>query len=180
LSQIASQWAETDRAAATAWLETLRDGEPRQSATMGVGYAVAADEPVTALNLASALPASTERDDLLNYALSQWAAKDSAAAIQWADQIPDTTLRQQMLATAAVALAATDGPGAAAIVGTRIKPGPIQDRAAVAIVQQWAQTSPQAAANWVNLYPDSPVRTAAVQALNTARRQQLASASGSL
>lgn len=164
LKQVAIAWADKDLAGASAWLSTL-PAAARQFATLDVAYEAAATDPLTALKLAGGLPASAERDDLLAFAVSQWAAADATKAAAWAQRIPNATLRQELLATVSVAMAPKNGAAAAALVGTALPTGSTQDRIAVSIVQRWAQTSPQATANWVSQFPEAPVRYAAVQNL---------------
>jgi hypothetical protein len=76
--------------------------------------------------------------------------------------IADPDLRQSLTAAIAVAAAEASPPEAAMLLAGKIQPGAIQNRAAVAIVQRWAQQSPPDAASWVAQFPDSPVRTAAM------------------
>ncbi len=51
------------------------------------------------------------------------------------------------------------------LVVNELEGGIEQDRAAVAIVQRWAQNSPGAAAAWVSQFADGPLRDAAAQNL---------------
>ncbi|MBE0540592.1 MAG: hypothetical protein IH623_04315, partial [Verrucomicrobia bacterium] len=65
----------------------------------------------------------------------------------------------------AIAAAEQDGAMAAALVANALGAGEAQDRAAVSIVQRWAQFSPQEAAAWVAQFPDIPSREPAVHNL---------------
>jgi hypothetical protein len=80
-------------------------------------------------------------------------------------KVPDPSLRQRLVAAVAVASAEQDGAVAATLAASALDAGDEQDRAAVSIVQRWAQNSPQAAASWVSQSPDIPSRDAAVQNL---------------
>lgn len=144
---------------------TRPQGEGKQPAAIDVAYETARHDPLAALTQAIALPSTPERDNLLAFAVGQWAATDPQAAASWAMQIPDADLQQRLIAAAAVATAEQDVISAATLVGTRLRPGKEQDRAAVAIVLRWAQTSPQAAANWVCQFPDSATRNIATKDL---------------
>ena len=167
LKQAASAWAEKDLSSATSWLATLADGPDKQAAAIAVAYEAAKSNPLTSLKLASQLPATSDRDSLLVYAVSQWAGSDSKTATTWAAQVNDSKLRQHLLAAVSVAMAARDGLGAATLAGMALPPGPEQDRTAISIVQRWAQTSPQDAANWVAQFPNTAVRASATQNLIT-------------
>jgi len=165
LEQVAIAWANIDLSAAAAWVQALPEGDSKQAATFALAYEAAPTEPVTALELASTLPATRERDDLLVHAISQWAGTDSATASAWAMQVADPTLRERLVAAVAVASAEADGAGAATLAANALGAGEEQNRAAVSIVQRWAQTSPQAAAAWVAQFPDIPSRAVAVENL---------------
>ena len=153
--QVAIAWANSDLAAAAHWVNSLPDGGVKSAAVLGFGYEAARADPMTALAVAAALPASPDRDEMLIHAASQWAATDPAAAMAWASQAADSRLRQRLLAAVALASAKQDPATAAGLAATAVDPGPEQDRTAVAIVQRWAQTSPEAAAAWVAQFPDT-------------------------
>ncbi|MBE0544408.1 MAG: hypothetical protein IH623_23955, partial [Verrucomicrobia bacterium] len=78
----------------------------------------------------------------------------------------------------AIAAAEQDGAMAAALVANALGAGEAQDRAAVSIVQRWAQFSPQEAAAWVAQFPDIPSRDAAVENLLALWTAQDAEAAG--
>lgn len=160
----AAAWASTNLPAALNWIATLPEGDPKTLASMAVAYEAARTDPLTALRLARPLLASRERDDLLACAVSQWAQTDNDAATAWVAQVPDASLKQHLFAAAAIALAGKDGAAAATLAGTVLSPGAEQDRTAVSIVQVWAQTAPQSAANWVLQFPTT-LRVAAVRSL---------------
>ena len=165
VKQVAVAWAGADLTAAASWLDTLPEGEGKQIATIGLAYEAARSEPRTALDLAGALPPTRERDDLLVHAVSQWAGVDDSAAATWAMKVPDLSLRQRLVASVAIALAEQDAVAAVRLAVNGLAAGEEQDRAAVSIVQRWAQQSPQTAASWVAQFPDIPSRDAAVQNL---------------
>jgi hypothetical protein len=140
-------------------------GESKAAVGLSLAYEAARSEPVTALTVASALPSGPQRDDLLVHAISQWAAGDSVRAAAWAAQVSDAVLRERLLAAVSVSAAEEDGAAAAAYAVQVLRPGEEQDRAAVCIIQRWAQYSPSAATSWVAQWPDNPVREAASQSL---------------
>lgn len=165
LEQVATAWADSDLTSATAWLRDLPDGESKQVATMATAYEAGRTDPLMALELASNLSPTRERDELLTYAVSQWATDNFAAAAEWAGKISDASLRQEMLAAIAVAAAAGNAPAAATLVANTLAPGEAQARAAVAITQRWTQVAPADAAAWISQFPEIPLRTAAVENL---------------
>ena len=62
-----------------------------------------------ALDLASALVPSHERDKFLVHAVSQWSGADPAAAVSWAMQVTDLDLSQRLVAAVAVGSAEQEG-----------------------------------------------------------------------
>jgi hypothetical protein len=164
--QIAIAWANADLPAATAWVQALADGDSKATAALSLAYEASRSEPVTALDVAGALPSGPQRDDLLVHAISQWAVGDWARAADWAAQVPDAVLRERLLAAVSVSAAEKDGAAAAAYAVQVLAPGEEQDRAAVCIVQLWAQYSPSAAASWVQQWPENLLREAASQSLS--------------
>jgi hypothetical protein len=82
------------------------------------------------------------------------------------------------VAAVAIALADQDGAAAATLAANALGPGDEQDRATVAIVQRWAQASPQAAAAWVLQFPDIPSRASSAENLMALWTAQDAEAAG--
>jgi len=177
LQQIAASWANVDLPAALAWCSALPEGVRKEAATLSLAYEAARTDPIAALSAASTLPPTPERDSLLIHAVSQWAGTDSGAVRSWAETVPDANLRQHLLAAVAVALTDQNANAAATLAATALTPGEEQDRTVVAIIQRWAQTSPQDAASWVAQFPETPARAAATEnlvALWTAKDSQAA------
>lgn len=165
LEQVAIAWVNTNSADAVAWLLALPEGESKQVAILAAAYEAAQASPITALDLASELPAGNDRDALLEHAVSQWANQDFATASQWVELIADAELRQRLLAAAAIAASSEGASGAARLIASAIPPGETQARAAVSITQRWAQSSPSDAAAWISQFPEMPARDAAVENL---------------
>src|SRR6185369_1768428 len=115
VEQVMITWANQDLAVTIEWFQTLPEDDRQQSATLSLAYEAARAEPLVALDLVSALPPTRERDDLLVYAVSQWAATDEATSEAWATQVTDTSLRQRLVAAVSVASAERDGTTAATL-----------------------------------------------------------------
>lgn len=98
-------------------------------------------------------------------AASEWAATDPESAVAWAHQIADPTLRDSVLAGVAAAWGDADPVAAATLAAKGLPPGRQQADAVIAIVQRWAQTDPQAAAQWVAEFPESTLRATALDNL---------------
>ncbi|MGC3959637.1 MAG: hypothetical protein QM813_17325 [Verrucomicrobiota bacterium] len=121
--QVAVAWADSDLAGATEWSNHLPEGASRPAAIAAIAYEAARTEPLLALELAVQLPATPERNALLTFAVSQWAADNFSAAAKWAEKIADAGLREEMLATLAVAASSADAPAAANLVAGSLAPG---------------------------------------------------------
>jgi hypothetical protein len=165
LEQIALARADADLADAVTWLTELPTGESKHVAMLATAYEAARTDPVVALELAATLPPTRIRDELLVHAVSQWAGTDFAAAADWIGNIPEITLREELFAAAATAAATEHASDAATLIAGVITADDPQARAAVAIIQRWAQTSPTAAAAWLEQFPELPMRGAAVENL---------------
>jgi hypothetical protein len=167
VQQAAIVWANKDMPAAVQWADSLPQGELRTSVITALGYEGARTASFEAFDLVAGLEPSLERDTLIEHMIRQWSATDANQALAWVQQVPDPALRQRLLSALATTAAQQDAPAAAALAADAIYPGPDQNRAAVAIVQRWAQVDPEDAASWVEQFPESDVKTAAEAALNT-------------
>ena len=168
LEQVAIAWGDAELSAASDWVAGLPEDGAKRVAMISLGYEAARTNPLKAVAVACGIPATPERDELLAHAVSQWATSDSAAAFDWALQIPDSGLRERLLAAIAVATARNNGANAALIVATFLSPGDAQNRAAVAVAQRWSQVSAQSAAEWVGQFPHESLRADAVREINRA------------
>ncbi|MBN9691543.1 MAG: hypothetical protein J0M24_14990 [Verrucomicrobia bacterium] len=163
--ELAATWAQSQLALSAERARNLPEGEQRKAALLEVGYEAARTAPVAAVTLASQMPPSTERDQLLGFATSQWAATDASEALRWAQEVPDVQLRQRLLAEVVVAAADSNPRQAATWAVETMGPGAAQDRAVVAVVQRWAQHAPVQAAEWVAQFPDTSVGRSAIRSL---------------
>jgi hypothetical protein len=165
LEQVAVLWTNSDASSAGDWAQTIPNDSEREAAIRKIAYETARADGPSALNLASGLSATAERDELIVYAVSQWAAKDAQAASDWGSRIANERLRNHVLGSVAIALADQDGEAAARLVARAVSPGEDQDRAALSVVQRWAQSSIEASTAWVAQFPETPLREAAVENL---------------
>jgi hypothetical protein len=163
--QVAIAWANSDLAAATAFVEVMPEGGTKQSASIALAYEAARTQPLVALGLARDLQPSRERDDLLVHAVSQWAGADAVTAAEWARNVTDRLLRQHLVSAVAIASAESDPAAAATLAASAMEAGDELDRTAVSIIQRWAQHSPESAAAWVSQFPDSPSLAPAIESL---------------
>jgi hypothetical protein len=168
LQQVAIAWGNVDLSAAANWIATLPDNGAKRSAAICLGYEAVRTDPLAALEIATGIDATPQRDELMAQAVSQWAASDSDRALNWARQISDPELRERLVAAIAVAVAKEDGATAASMVATVLAPGDAQSRAAFSVAQRWVQVSPQSTAAWVRQFPDDSLWAAISKEINPA------------
>jgi len=158
-------WSQQDLPSALAWVEALPEGGAKPQALADLGYEVARTDPVSAMEIATQLPASDSANGLFLHALSQCASADPGTSRQLALALAPGPLRDQALTIVATVQAKEDGDGAARFAVENISPGPDLDRAVMGVVQLWAQNDLPDVSAWVQTFPDSPIRDQAVQSL---------------
>ena len=158
LATAANAWAGQDFAAATAWANQLPESVDQQKVLENIADEAVYEHPLDALTLAATLPASSTRDDLITRATEAWAATAPQDAAAWANQISDDTLREQLTAVVAMRWAGSDPVAAGTLAIDSMSPGPGQDQAVIAIVEQWGRTDMSGATAWVNQFPEGPLR----------------------
>ena len=179
LEQVAIVWSGQDLAGSSEWARTLKVETERDETLRMIAHEAVRTEPVTALAMAFELPAGEPRDQLVLRAASEWATTDPKSAVDWARQISDHTLRDSVLADMAVAWGNRDAIAAATLATKELPPGRLQADTFIAIVQRWAQTDPQAAAQWVAGFPESAMREAALDNLSKLWTGEVHNAPGS-
>jgi hypothetical protein len=150
IEQIIYAWSDQDPTAALEWLRSLPADEKTQERILAFGYEAARTNPTLALDTISSLSPSAQRDDLLVFALGQWATLEPLAAQAWAMNVTDPPLQQRLVATAAIAGANQAPAASASFVEKALLPGEQKFNALVTIVEEWIQSSPEHAASWVD------------------------------
>src|SRR5262249_15778739 len=139
--------------------------EEKNSGLIAIAYEAIRTSPKDALWLASELGSGLSRDALISHAVREWAVNDSDAPVAWAEQMQSSSLREQVFANVAILLSETDPARAAALALEKLPNDGGQNSTVVSIVQRWAQTEPNAAADWVVRFPQGPLRDAALENL---------------
>lgn len=158
LNGVALIWSNQDLPEATSWAMNLPEEGERNEVLRGVGYEAARTEPLAAMAIAVRLPASAEKDALLQHVALQWAAESPEEAAQWAVGIEDEELRNRVISLVATAWGVSDPVAAAKLAFSQLPPGRAQDKAVIGIAQRWAQSDPEATANWVISFPEGDLR----------------------
>lgn len=151
LFQVAQEWARQAPKAASAWAEQLPDATERANVFNHVCIAISKNDPMQALDLAK-----SDRP-LQEQILQILAARDSRAAIHWAETITDSETRQNAFARIALGHAETSPQEAARLVAEHLTSSPLQDETALAVLHKWILRDPGGAQAWVEIFPDGPL-----------------------
>ena len=171
--EIAACWSQQDLAAATEWAQGLPNGETKTAAIASLAFEAATQKQTsTAISLATTLPPSTERDNLLSYGYQQWAATDPDSAVSGLTQIEDPNLREGILAKVAINLAAEDPPAAAQMIMDNMQDGNLRDDALGCAVRFWAAATPEKAIAWLEQLPEGHLRATAIDDVIEVCRKQ--------
>ena len=100
-----------------------------------------------------------ERAELTLRSLSrEWAMKDLESALTWVSSRGPGEGRDGLFYEMALSAAARDPQRGARIVAEQISPGPIQSAAALAVLDEWAQSDLVAASEWMSQFPSGQTR----------------------
>lgn len=157
--------ADVDLEGALNWLSSLPRGPLRLSAHVALCYVAARVEPDLALLLAADLPREDRRDDMIAFALAQWAAKQPNEAHAWLTQLPAGPRRDELILASLDNLAISSGGLAANLACQCLGTKAASEGALRTVVALWARGNPAAAARWIEEQPRSNLREIAVRAL---------------
>ncbi len=161
---LAQSWSRVDPEAAASWLTQLPPSATRNQALRNLIPQFAQTNPEAALNLAMSnlLPAN-DRNYIISQAMSVWAGRDQAAALSWAQQLPEGIYRRSALVSIASRMA-QDNPQAA--IDFAMKEGNSQTRTQMlsGVLQQWLSSDPYSGIAWLQSNHDK-VQPATLQNL---------------
>lgn len=163
--KIIFEWLRKEPDSVMAAIDQFANDDDRKSllqecvSSLLVGKDIAA-----AIALVDQVSDESERDVLLEGIGKNWANLDPNAAWEWALTQPEGDGRFTVLKSILSTWAEME-PVKAAHTALRDIPPEDQTEPVLAIIQSWAKTDPAGAAAWVSLFPESPLREAAVQHL---------------
>jgi hypothetical protein len=158
-------WSRADPALAAVWVKEQVPEEWRDRLLSTVAQVWAVSDPVSAVRLSETIKKPGPRTEAQVVAALSWLATDEESAAAWAAGLAPGPNRERVWRHLAVAQALSDPPRAAQWALEQLPPGREQDGAVVQILQHWGQSDAPAAAAWVEQFPESPLRTAAVENL---------------
>jgi hypothetical protein len=148
--QVAQLWAKSDADRAMAWITSLPESPERDATFIDVTLAVAETDAPQAAALREATVGNIEPDGVLEAIAQRWAERDFDSALAWADARPRNLQQGKLLQRLAYVRAAAGSPEAAArMVEESFDSGPLKVEAADIVADQWSQTDPAAASNWL-------------------------------
>ena len=158
IRELAHEWAADDPVASERWAATFDDPDDWERAMTHVCLEVAARNPQEAIEIAQR---HTLNEGTIESIVEQWADTDFEKAVDWVSELPDGKLRETTLSRLALVVAETSPAEAADIVSTSLAAGPVQDEAAIAVLHQWLRHDPDAARQWVDMFPEGTLKVRA-------------------
>lgn len=150
-------WLERDPEAAAAWCGHLGGTAATSRWTAYLCQGVAAARPELAMRLAEEHGLGGD-ENVTGNIIHSWASRDPSAAIRWAESQADAALRDNAWNRIARRLAESDAATAATLAAEKIDPGPVQEETVISVLFLWKKRDPEAAAAWVALFPEGPLR----------------------
>jgi len=98
LECLTMQWCEKDAKTVLDWAGGQPPGEWRERLLARASFVLSKTDPAAAAQLVSGLEPGTVQNEAAMAVLHQWALKDSAAALQWAEGFSEPILRERALA----------------------------------------------------------------------------------
>lgn len=159
-------WAEADAIAAAEWCARLDSGEKRSPWLVRVSNKLAKRDPAAAMAMLeehhlAADPAAT------GTVLHHWARRDPDAAAEWISRQADEELRDASWNRIALSLSESDPAKAATLAAENISGEVQQEEAVISVLHQWILRDRKAAAAWVDLFPEGPLRQRAEEEFNS-------------
>jgi hypothetical protein len=143
----------------------------RERALTHLCFEVSAEDPLEAIRIARSQQLHPATVDAI---ATRWAGADFDAASSWAGGLPDGEMRDRILMRLVQSRAGTAPDEAAALLSESPLSDKMQDEAAMGVLHQWLLKDPEAAREWVDLFPEGPLKERATGAVRgmTAHRGQ--------
>lgn len=155
IRELAHEWAAEDPVAAERWAAAFKDPDDWERAMTHVCLEVAGRNPREAIEIVQWYELNPGMIDSI---VGQWGISDFEVAADWVRELPAGILQENALARLALVRAETSPDQAASMVSTSLAAGPAQEEAAIAVLHQWLRQDPEAARQWVDLFPDGKVK----------------------
>ncbi len=165
IRRVAQDWAGQDSVGAERWAARFKDEGERASTMADICLQVAQTDPRQAIDIAQRNGLAEVSGRVMDSLVQQWAAQDFATVDVWVMEQPAGQRREEMLARLAYVQSQTDPASAANLVVDRMPAGPLQDEAAITVLDQWAARDLASATAWADQFPAGGLRDRAQQEL---------------
>lgn len=154
---VANAWADSDPEAGAEWCRSLTGAEEQLHCLRALCNKLATTDPARAMTLVEE-HGGADTKALAQDIMQHWPRKDLKAAMAWVENRQDPETRDSLWNHLALSLAEIDPKQAANLAAERIVSEKIQDEAVISVVHQWVLKDRKAAAEWVELFPEGPLR----------------------
>ena len=158
-------WAGRDPEAASAWCRERPDHAARERWLAYACNKAAANDPAAAMRIAERHEIAKD-SRISGQVLHHWAKSDLPAAMQWIESQTDVALRDDSWRSLLMSISESDPRIAATLAADQISCESIQEEAVISVLHQWILKDRNAAASWVALFPEGPLRTRAEEELH--------------
>lgn len=165
IRRVAQDWVGQDSASAERWAARFKDEGERASTMADICLQVAQTDPRQAVAIAQRNGLAEVSGSVMDSLVQQWAAQDFATTDLWVMEQPAGQRREEMLARLAYVQSQTDPASAANLVADRMPAGPLQDEAAITVLDRWAARDLASATAWADQFPAGGLRDRAQQEL---------------
>jgi hypothetical protein len=177
--RVMQTWGGNDAAAALVWAKDApfeNDYEREVAMSMACTQHAKTDAP-EALRLALAYQFDENDHGLLEGLTSRWAEADFPAARDWVLSIPASDRRDRLIESIALVIFERDPVASSQFLVEHVLPGESLDKAVLALMYQMASRNPAWAQQWLEAFPESPLRDRAAADLKAFQNRQTDGAS---
>jgi len=169
-AETVARYAKEDPEAGLAWAKGIEDENERNATLEQLAWSCVTSDLATAMDAAEALPAGDKRKQVMSHLVAEWSVQDPEAALDWAKGRNDPDERDEAITGWVTATGEKAPANAATLAADEIRPGAVQNRAVVSVLQRWARTDYEGASKWVEDFPDGALKDDAMRELQAAAK----------
>lgn len=162
IRSLAQEWAKDAPGTAEEWSRTLADPAERERALTQVCLEVAAQDPREAIRIAQA---NELQGGTVEAIAGRWAGGDFESAASWARALPEGEMRDRVLMRLVQSYAVKAPAEAASMLSEWNLSDKAKEETAMAVLHQWLLKDPEAARDWVELFPEGILKDRAAGAV---------------
>lgn len=159
IPEVAKDWNSQELNLALAWLSELPAGDLSAAWLNKLSRFYVEIDPQQALALLPRFNTAERQSECLIQIMDRWAEMDCDGAMKHLAAMPADELRKAAEQAILIRLTETTPAAAATYVAAHMEPdSAAQKEATRQVVSRWAYLDPSAAAQWLGLFPDTPLR----------------------